>query len=206
MWLFQLSACQYCWLVIRCHSSCLTHVQWYVLAVGKEVNFFKQLLDFSYRWTLGWHKAGTLLIGLEDKKPVSGVKCFILRVVSRFLFLLNLFLITSLQGWRELASFRSASNGCLRLGLRSMKKTIPIAHTSMAFKSPIVAADEISFSKNTSGAMYTGEPRWMFCVAVWHIVAVYVALDLLSPKSVTLQIIGSEPKTFRCSSSESSPE
>lgn len=94
----------------------------------------------------------------------------------------------------------------LEVGVEKHEEDHPHCPPSMAFKSPIVAADEMSFSKNTSSAMYIGEPRWMFCVAVWHIVAVYVALDLLSPKSVTLQIIGSEPKIFRCSSSESSPE
>lgn len=54
--------------------------------------------------------------------------------------------------------------------------------------------------------MYAGDPRWMFLVALWQMLAVCVALDLLSPKSVTLHNIGSEAKTFRCSRLESSPE
>ena len=37
--------------------------------------------------------------------------------------------------------------------------------------------------------MYAGDPRWMFLVALCQILAVCVALDLLSPKSVTLHTI-----------------
>ena len=80
-------------------------------------------------------RAGTSLICLDDQKLVGGLKYLILGVVCGFLLLQTF----------------PAEKGCLRFGLRSMKKTIPIAHTSMAFRSSTVNAVDILFSNNISG-------------------------------------------------------